>query len=45
MDQTIDVLVLDIGNKANMESSKKICLAILLFDGECSRIVVTANSL
>ena len=38
-------LVFEIGNIANIELSKKTCLATLFFDALWSRIVVTANSL
>ena len=45
IDQTIDVLVFEIGNKANIELSKKICLAVLFLLELCFKIVVTAVSL
>ena len=45
MDQTIDVLVFDMGSIANIALSKKICLATLFLEDKWSTIVVTANSL
>ena len=39
-DKTIDVLVFEIGSNANIPSSKKICLAILFFNGLWLKIAV-----
>ena len=45
MDQTTDVLFFEIGRSANIELSKKICLATLLLKGECFKFIVIAHSL